>query len=306
MTVTDATPLEQRRPGKAASLLSALVADKFALCSAIFLVCIILIAILGPALFGELATKVNMKARNVPPLSFAQGWEFVLGGDSLGRSVLARLFVGAQNTLLIASVSTLFSFCAGGLLGLAAGYSNNTVSQLILRVTDVIMSFPSLLLALVVLYLLGSSIANVIIVLAITRMPVYLRTARAETMEIKRRNFVVAAETLGSRPSRVLFRHILPLVLPTLCTIAAVQFAAVVLIESSLSFLGLGVQLPDFTWGSMVASGRAYLGTAWWISFFPGAAILLTTLSLNMLGNWLRMVSDPQLRWRLQRRGVKK
>ncbi len=106
-----------------------------------------------------------MKARNVPPLSFAQGWEFVLGGDSLGRSVLARLFVGAQNTLLIASVSTLFSFCAGGLLGLAAGYSNNTVSQLILRVTDVIMSFPSLLLALVVLYLLGSSIANVIIVL---------------------------------------------------------------------------------------------------------------------------------------------
>lgn len=306
MTVTEAPPLGQRRPGKAAGLLSALIADKFALLSAIFLICVVLIAILGPSLFGELATRVNMRARNVPPLSFSHGWEFVFGGDSLGRSVLARLFVGAQNTLLIAASSTLFSFCAGGLLGLAAGYSGNLVSQLILRITDVIMSFPSLLLALVVLYLLGPSIANVVIVLAITRMPVYLRTARAETMEIKRRNFVVAAETLGTSSSRILFRHILPLVLPTLCTIAAVQFAAVVLIESSLSFLGLGVQLPDFTWGSMVASGRAYLGTAWWISFFPGAAILLTTLSLNMLGNWLRLVSDPQLRWRLQRRGAKK
>jgi peptide/nickel transport system permease protein len=162
------------------------------------------------------------------------------------------------------------------------------------------MSFPSLLLALIVLYTLGPSMTNLVIVLAITRMPIFVRTARAEVLELRERMFVSAARSMGAGTGRILFRHIAPLVLPTLVTIAAIDFATVILAESSLSFLGLGIQPPDFTWGAMVANGRGYLASAWWIAFWPGLAILLTTLSLNILASWARTVADPLQRWRLQ------
>ena len=186
------------------------------------------------------------------------------------------------------------------MLGLIAGYSERWYSHLILRLADVIMSFPSLLLALIVLYTLGPSIINLVIVLAITRMPIFIRTARAEVLELRERMFVSAARSMGASSGRILFRHIAPLVLPTLGTIAAIDFATVILAESSLSFLGLGIQPPDFTWGAMVANGRGYLASAWWIAFWPGLAILLTTLSLNILASWARTVADPLQRWRLQ------
>ena len=169
-----------------------------------------------------------------------------------------------------------------------------------MRLADVVMSFPSLLLALIVLYTLGPSMTNLVIVLAITRMPIFIRTARAEVLELRERMFVSAARSMGASTGRILFRHIAPLVLPTLVTIAAIDFATVILAESSLSFLGLGIQPPDFTWGAMVANGRGYLKTAWWIAFWPGLAILLTTLSLNILASWARTVADPLQRWRLQ------
>lgn len=281
------------------SILRSLLADRFAFASAVFLVLLLISAVFGPVVLADAAGAVNLRARNLAPFAFDQHWSFVFGADSLGRSVLARLLVGARTTLIIAGSAVLFSMIVGGCLGLVAGYARGALSQLIMRLTDVVMSFPSLLLALVVLYLLGPSIFNVIVVLAITRVPIYLRTTRAEVLEIRERTFVTASQTLGAGHFRLLGRHILPLVLPTLLTIAAIDFAAVILAESALSFLGFGVQLPDFTWGSMVATGQSYLTSAWWISFFPGLAILLTTLSLNLLGSWVRIVTDPQQRWRL-------
>jgi peptide/nickel transport system permease protein len=169
-----------------------------------------------------------------------------------------------------------------------------------MRLADIVMSFPSLLLALVVLFVLGPSVANLIIVLAITRMPVYLRTTRAEVLEVRQRMFVSAALVMGAGSARIIATHVVPIVLPTLVTIASVDFAAVILTESGLSFLGLGIQPPDFSWGAMVAGGRTFLRTAWWLSVIPGLAIILTTLSLNILAAWARTVMDPQQRWRLE------
>ncbi len=287
-------------PGTARVLLAYLKRDRLALAAAVFLALFVLAAILGPWLVGDAASQLGLRQRNLAPFSLEQSWLYFLGADTLGRPILARLIVGAQNTLGIAAAAVFSSMLIGGALGLVAGYSERWYSQLILRLADVIMSFPSLLLALIVLYTLGPSIANLVIVLAITRMPVYLRTARAEVLELRERMFVSAARSMGAKPARIILRHIAPLVLPTLVTISAIDFATVILSESALSFLGLGIQPPDFTWGAMVANGRGYLSTAWWIAFWPGLAIMLTTLSLNILSNWARTVADPQQRWRLQ------
>ena len=289
-----------RTPGNLRQLTIYLKRDKLALCAAFFLLLLIVCVLFGPLLVGEVAGKLGLRQRNLAPFSLEQGFIYILGADTLGRPILARLIVGAQNTLGIAAAAVFFSMFVGGMLGLVAGYSERWYSHVILRLADVVMSFPSLLLALIVLYTLGPSMMNLVIVLAITRMPIFIRTARAEVLELRERMFVSAARSMGASSGRILFRHIAPLVLPTLVTIAAIDFATVILAESSLSFLGLGIQPPDFTWGAMVANGRGYLASAWWIAFWPGLAILLTTLSLNILASWARTVADPLQRWRLQ------
>ena len=298
--MADVTSPSVKSPGSLRQLAIYLTRDKLALCAALFLVLLLACVLLGPLLVGELAGKLGLRQRNMAPFSFDNGFIYVLGADTLGRPILARLIVGAQNTLGIAAAAVCCSMIAGGMLGLIAGYSERWYSHVILRLADVIMSFPSLLLALIVLYTLGPSMMNLVIVLAITRMPIFIRTARAEVLELRERMFVSAARSMGASSGRILFRHIAPLVLPTLVTIAAIDFATVILAESSLSFLGLGIQPPDFTWGAMVANGRGYLASAWWIAFWPGLAILLTTLSLNILASWARTVADPLQRWRLQ------
>lgn len=281
------------RPG----ILRALSADRPAMIASAFLILLALSATVGATLLASHATGVNMAMRNAPP-QLAGGPLYILGGDNLGRSLLARLIVGSSTTLGIAASAVVCSMLVGAALGLIAGMRQGIVSDIIMRLTDVIMSFPALLTALIVLYLLGPSIGNLILVLSISRIPVYLRTVRAEVMEIRRRPFVNAARSMGASPLWIVRHHILPVVAPTLLTIASVDFAAVIIAESGLSFLGLGIQPPDFTWGAMVATGRAYLTQAWWVTFFPGAAIMLTTLSLTLLSNWLRLVTDPNQRWR--------
>ena len=282
-----------------------LLRDKFALCAAIFLVALVLAAFLGSFLLDDIATKQNLRGRNAPPFDFSKHWVFWLGGDALGRPLLARIIVAARNTLLIAGTAVSISIMVGCFLGLIAGYSSKLFSHLIMRIADVIMSFPSLLLAVIILYMLPPSLLNIVVVLAITRIPVYLRTARAEVLEIRERMFIQAAQIMGASNKRIIFRHILPIIIPTMVTIATLDFAFVMLAESSLSFLGIGIQPPEITWGLMVAQGRPYLTTAWWLSFWPGLAIILTTLSLNLLSNWLRVVLDPQQRWRMEVGGSK-
>jgi peptide/nickel transport system permease protein len=301
MQTTSSTLSTASSPQYSSLLLRYLLRDKLALAAALLLAILVLAALLAPWLLGDAATRLGLRYRNLAPFSPAHGWLFVLGADTLGRPILARLLVGASNTLGIAAAAVALSLTIGGLLGLIAGYSERWYSHVILRMADIIMSFPSLLLALIVLYTLGPSVTNLIIVLAITRMPVYLRTARAEVLEVRERMFVSAARSMGAGSIRIVLRHIAPLVVPTLITISAIDFATVILAESALSFLGLGIQPPDFTWGAMVANGRGYLSSAWWIAFWPGLAIMLATLSLNVLSSWARTVADPQQRWRLQK-----
>lgn len=298
---------ESNKPERSGArvFLSMLWADKFAFTALLFLVVVFLCAVLGPWLLDTVATKQNLRGRNAPPFDLARSWQFYLGGDALGRPLLARIVVAAQNTMMVAAGAVFVSMIIGSSLGLVAGYSRGRAAQIIPRLADVIMSFPSLLLAVIVLYMLEPSVGNIILVLAITRIPVYLRTTRAEVLEIRERMFVQAARVMGASDKRIIFRHILPIVLPTLLTIATLDFAFVMLAESSLSFLGIGIQAPEITWGLMVSQGRPYLINAWWLSFWPGLAIILTTLSLNLLSNWLRVALDPQQRWRLEIGGKK-
>ena len=293
-------PVIEDAPRPAVQILKMLWRDKFALCAAIFLFIVIFCALFGPMLLEDLATKQNLRARNAPPFDLSKGWVFFLGGDALGRPLLARIIVAAQNTMMVAAGAVACALIIGTTLGLIAGYTSKLASQVIMRLADVIMSFPSLLLAVIVLYMLEPAVGNLIIVLAITRIPIYLRTSRAEVLEIRERMFVQAARVMGASTGRIVFRHILPIILPTIVTIATLDFAFVMLAESSLSFLGIGIQPPEITWGLMVAQGRPYLTTAWWLSFWPGLAIVLTTLSLNLLSNWMRTALDPVQRWRLE------
>ena len=305
-TVPNTGPNTAARPKSGlATVIGLLWRDKFAFCAALFLLVVIGCALIGPLLLEDAATKQNLRGRNAPPFDMARDWEFFFGADALGRPLLVRIIVAAQNTMMIAAGAVFFSALIGSTLGLAAGWLKGRISQVILRLGDVIMSFPSLLLAVIVLYMLDPSVFNIIIVLAITRIPVYLRTARAEVLEVRERMFVQAAKVMGASDMRIVFRHILPVVLPTLLTIATLDFAFVMLAESSLSFLGIGIQPPEITWGLMVSQGRPYLTNAWWLSFWPGLAIILTTLSLNLLSNWMRIALDPVQRWRLEMGGRK-
>jgi peptide/nickel transport system permease protein len=299
-TTPDVLPPE---PGALRRFARMLWADKFALAAALFLLVVLVLALIGPAWLEEAATRQNLRGRNAPPFEWERGWMWVMGADALGRPLLPRIIVAAQNTIFVAAGAVIGSCLIGTALGLVAGTASKRTGEIILRLADIIMSFPSLLLAVVVLYILGSSVTNLVIVLAITRIPVYLRTTRAEVLEIRERMFVSAARVMGASQGRIVLRHILPVVIPTLTTIATLDFAFVMLAESSLSFLGIGIQPPEITWGLMVAQGRQYLTNAWWLSFWPGLAIILTTLSLNLLSNWLRIALDPTQRWRLEMGG---
>lgn len=286
-------------------VLRMLWADKFAFAAALFLIVIFAFAVFGPYLLGDIAEKTNLRARNAAPFTLERGLVYILGGDALGRPLLARIIVAAQNTMVIAAGAVAASLVVGSTLGLVAGYAGRWTSEVIMRMADVIMSFPSLLLAVIVLYMLEPSIANLVLVLAITRIPIYLRTTRAEVLEVRERMFVQAARVMGASNIRIVFRHILPVILPTLLTIATLDFAFVMLAESALSFLGIGIQPPEITWGLMVSQGRQYLTSAWWLAFWPGLIIILTTMSLNLLSSWMRIALNPTQRWRLEMGGKK-
>jgi peptide/nickel transport system permease protein len=275
-----------------------LLRDRFACAAALVLVLVALCAALGPLLAEDLATRQNLRAPGRPPFTLDHGWAFVLGSDSLGRPVAARLLTAAGTTLAVAVPAVLCSLVIGSVWGMWAGYHGGWRENVSLRVADVILSFPSLLLAVVVLYVFSPSAASIVLVLAVARIPVYLRTARAEAAELRSRLFVDAARTFGTGGWATIRRHVAPSVLPTLLTVAALDFCFVMLAESSLSFLGIGIQPPDVSWGLMVAQGRQELQSAWWIALFPGLSIVLTTVSATVLASWARMTTDPGQRWR--------
>lgn len=287
----------------ACRVLALLVRDRFAAVAMVYLLILIGVAAFGPGIYEKELGKINLRARNSAPFSMEKGYLYALGSDKLGRSMLARLIVASATTLAIAASAVAASLVLGVTLGLLAGYNDGWFSHLIMRGTDIIMSFPSLLMAVIVLYVLEPRAFNVVMVLGITRMPVYIRVTRAEVLEIRERSFVEAARAMGASDARVILAHVFPVVMPTILTVATLDFANVMLNESALSFLGIGVQPPAVTWGLMVAQGRSYLSQAWWLTAFPGLAIVFTTMAANLLSNWVRIASDPVLRWRLEVRG---
>ena len=293
--------------GRLAKISEMLRGDFFALSAFIFLIILLFGTAFGPSLIEGSDVSMNLRMRNAPPFQLGNGFGYILGADSLGRPILPRILYGARTTLAISLSVVILSMAFGSTLGIVAGYYGKRFDNIIMRGADLVMSFPSLLLAVIVLYVLKPFVFNVVIVLTITRIPVYVRVARAEVLEVKQRLFVESAFAMGATDFRILRLHIAPIILPTLLTVASLDLANVMLAESSLSFLGIGVQPPGITWGLMVADGRNYLTTAWWLSFWPGAAILLTALAANLLSNWMRIVMDPKLSWRLERiRAAKK
>jgi peptide/nickel transport system permease protein len=218
-----------------------------------------------------------------------------LGTDHLGRDLLARVIYGAQPALLVGFAAVVISGVLGMAAGLLGGYFGGWLDDVLMRLADIQLAFPFILLAIAVIGVLGASLKTIIIVIGVSSWVVYARVVRAAVFSLREREFVQAAQALGGRDVRVLIRHILPNALTPWLVVATLDMARVIVIESALSFLGLGVQPPTPTWGGMLADGRVYISTAWWLATFPGLAILITVLGINLFGDGLRDTLDPRL-----------
>jgi peptide/nickel transport system permease protein len=279
----------------------ALLQDKLAVLACIFLVLLAISAIFAPWVAPFDPNDQSLFMRNMPPMTMPEeggSIPHIMGTDALGRDELSRLIFGGRVSLAVGLVSVVVSGTFGTILGLLAGFYRGHVDDAIMRLVDIQMGFPSLLLALFVLYVIGGGVLNVIFVLAVTRWMVYARVTRGLVLSYRENIFVEAARATGCTDQRIILRHLLPNLLSPIVVLATLEVAYMILTEAALSFLGLGIQPPQSSWGLMLSQGRQYITTAWWLVTFPGLAILLTALSLNLLATWARTVTDPAQRWR--------
>lgn len=220
----------------------------------------------------------------------------LLGTDEVGRDVLSRLIHGARISLLVGVVAVVLSCPVGVLVGIVAGYAGRRIDDVLMRITEIQLAIPTILLAIAVVAVLGPGIRNVILTLSVTGWTLYARLTRGETLVVKSRDFVQAARATGAGDARIVVRHVLPNVLSPVIVVAVFAVANMIILEATLSFLGLGVEPSVVTWGRMLNGGRLYLSTAWWITALPGLAIFITVLAVNLLGDYLRDWLDPRLR----------
>lgn len=266
-----------------------------ALISIVFLLILIAAAIFSEQLAPHDPMAQNLMVRLRPPVWIEGGtMEHVLGTDNLGRDIFSQLIFGSRVSLVIAFFAVMVSGAAGSLLGLLSGFYGGLLETAVMRLVDIQMSLPFILLALILLSVLGPGFTNIVIVLVATNWIYYARLVRSEVIGLKNQEYVEAARAVGLRNLRILFRHIAPNVVNSVIVLATLRIASMILLESALSFLGLGVQ-DIATWGVMLANGRHYLNNAWWLATFPGLAIFLTVLSVNLLGDWLRDITDPHI-----------
>src|SRR5262245_50421187 len=223
-------------------------------------------------------------------------WDHPLGTDRFGRDVLSRIIYGSRISLLVSLIAIGVAGSIGTVLGLVSGYRGGLTDVVLMRLTDIALSLPTILIAVVLVAVSEPSFRNVILVIALLLWPRFARQIRGETLGIKEQDFVALAIVAGRSGAWIITRHILPNVMPTLLVISTLQVGYVILLEGTLSFLGVGVPPPNPAWGLMIADGRGFLATAWWITLFPGLAMLLTVLAVNLMGDWLRDHLDPRLR----------
>ncbi len=295
---TDLSAGDAARPGMTAAPMPGLWADLKGdvpgLIGASFLALLLLTAICAPLIAPYDPGAQNIIMRLKPPAWVDGGsWAHVLGTDHLGRDVLSRILHGSRISLIVGAVTVMLAGTFGVLMGLTAGYVGGRTDNWISAIVDTQVAFPGLLLALLILAVIGPSTVTVILVLALNGWMVYARVTRGAVLSLRHTAFVEAAGLLGCSTWRVLMRHLLPNLSAPLLTLGTLEFARIVLAEAALSFLGLGVQPPATSWGLDVAQGKDYMFRAWWLVTFPGLAIAITVLAVNLIASWLRVTSDP-------------
>jgi peptide/nickel transport system permease protein len=278
-------------------LLLELWQDKAGLIGLTVIILLVLMAIFAPFVAPYDPAAQSVISRLKPPF-WQQGGtpEHLLGTDQLGRDVLSRLIFGARASLIVGTSVVALSGSFGVLLGLFAGFKGGRTESIIMRLVDVQVAFPGLLLILLIVSVVGPGMSTMIVVLALTNWMVYARVVRSIVKTVRQSAYVEAAEMIGCPPVRVIFRHVLPNLSSPLLTLGILEFTNIVLAEAAMSFLGLGIQPPATSWGLDIANGRDYIFVAWWLVTFPGMLIATTVLSVNLFANWLRVTTDPQER----------
>ncbi len=252
----------------------------------------VLVALAAPWLAPHDPLRSDFSAGLKPPGTPGH----LFGTDQLGRDLFSRVLYGARVALFIGLCTVLLTALVGGLLGLVAGFFGGWPGTVLMRIVDVQLSFPFIFLALTINAIVGLGLRNIIISLSAAGWVVYARVVRGEVLSVKQRDYVQAAAALGVGRARILFVHVLPNVAPSIIVVASLQFSQFIVAEAAISFLGFGVQPPTPAWGSMLSESRDFLYVAWWLAVFPGAALALTALGINLVGDWLRDVLDPKLR----------
>ena len=256
-----------------------------------------LVGLLAPLLSPADPFEQSLRNRFRPPVWEEGGsWKYPLGTDRLGRDMLSRIIWGSRVSLAAGVLTVLLASAFGAAVGLAAGYYGGRVDAALMRITDATMSFPVILLALILAVTVGPSFTNVVVAIAVILWARYARVIRGQVLTLMQLDFVAQARIAGSGAWRIITRHLLPNTLNTLVVLVTLQIGYVIIVEASLSFLGAGIPPPTPAWGSMIAEGREFVTSAWWVSLFPGLAILLVVLAFNLLGDWLRDTFDPKLR----------
>jgi peptide/nickel transport system permease protein len=271
--------------------LSLLAHNRTALVAALVLFAIVVVAVFDTAFAPQGANEQDIPNRLDPP-----SWSHPFGTDNLGRDILSRVILGASVSLKVGFLSVGLALVAGTLIGLLAGFYGRWVDDVLMRVMDVLFAFPAVLLAIAILAIRGPGTSNTIIAIAIVYVPIFARVTRASVLGVREEVYVRASRSVGASDFRLLTRHVLPNAAPPIIVQTSISLAFAVLAEAALSFLGLGTQPPEPSWGLMLAEGREYIELAWWLAFFPGMAIVVTVLCFNLLGDGLRDVLDPRQR----------
>ncbi|MCY7557985.1 ABC transporter permease [Paenibacillus macerans] len=277
--------------------LKRLLRSKTGTVGAVLVLIVCLTALLAPLLAGHDPAAVDPLNRLKPPMWLEGGTkEHWLGTDNLGRDMWSRIVYGSRVSLIVGIGAVLVSGAIGAVLGLVSGFYGKWIDAVIMRVADGFMAIPTILFMLVVMAVVGPGLTTLIFVIGVTNWVSYTRVVRGEVLSIKERDFVKAAKAVGAKNGRIILKHILPNILSSFIVISGMNVATTIIMEASLSFLGLGIKPPDVSWGGMLSDGRQYVATSWWVATFPGLAITVTVLGVIFLGDWLRDVLDPRMK----------